>query len=76
MNIDPKKLMLIDEFRKMAKGKNSDEILPLILAVSQKSRKMGLNFTKDETLYLIEQLKESLNEQDRSKVDMIIKMMF
>lgn len=76
MNIDPKKLLLIEEFKKMAKGKNSDEILPLILAVSQKSRKMGLQFTKEETLYLIEQLKESLNENERSKIDMIVKMMF
>lgn len=76
MNIDPKKLLIIEEFKRMAAGKNSDEILPLILAVSQKSQKMGLSFTKDETVYLVEQLKGSMPEKERSKVDMIMKMMF
>lgn len=76
MDIDPKKLLLIDEFRKMAAGKKSDELLPLILAVSQKSKKMGLSFTKDETLYLIEQLKSSMPENEQAKIDMLVKMMF
>lgn len=76
MKINPKKLLLIDEFKKMAKGKTSEEILPLILAVSQKARQMGLQFTKEETLYLVEELKESLSPQDCAKVDTIVKMMF
>lgn len=76
MDIDPKKLLLIDEFKKMATGKKSDELLPLILAVSQKSKKMGLSFTKDETLYLIEQLKSSMPENEQAKIDMLVKMMF
>lgn len=76
MKIDPKKLLLIEEFKKMSKGKRSEEILPLILAVSQKARQMGLSFTKDETLFLVEELKESLSPQDCAKVDAIVKMMF
>jgi hypothetical protein len=76
MNIDPKKLLLIDEFKNMAQGKNPDEILPLLLAISQKSHKMGLTFTKEESLYLIDQLKESLPEHERSRIDMLVKMMF
>ena len=60
MNIDEKKMKLIDEFMEMSKGRTSDEILPLILAISQKAKQMGLIFTKDETLMLIENIKKAI----------------
>ncbi len=75
MNIDEKKMKLINEFIEMSKGRTSEEILPLILAVSKKSKQMGLSFSKEETLYLIEQVKEGMSEKDRSRVDMILNLM-
>lgn len=75
MEIDEKKLQLINEFMEMAKGRTSDEILPLLLAVSKKAKQMGLTFSKEETLQLVNQLKSSLSETERSKIDMLIKMM-
>lgn len=75
MNIDEKKMKLINEFMNMAKGRTSEEILPLILAVSKKSKQMGLSFTREETLYLIEQIKKDMPEKDRARVDMILNMM-
>ena len=75
MNIDEKKMKLINEFMNMAKGRTSEEILPLILAVSKKSKQMGLSFTKEETLYRIEQTKKEMPEKDRARVDMILNMM-
>ncbi|MGN0514305.1 MAG: hypothetical protein ACI4GD_08490 [Lachnospiraceae bacterium] len=74
MNVDEKKMKLIDEFMEMSKGRTSDEILPLILAISQKAKQMGLIFTKDETLMLIENIKKDMSPKDRAKVDMITKM--
>lgn len=74
MNIDEKKMKLIDEFMEMSKGRTSDEILPLILAISQKAKQMGLIFTKNETLMLIENIKKDMSPKDRAKVDMITKM--
>ena len=74
MNIDEKKMKLIDEFMEMSKGRTSDEILPLILAISQKAKQMGLIFTKNETLILIENIKKDMSPKDRAKVDMITKM--
>lgn len=76
MNIDEKKMKLINEFMEMAKGRTSEEILPLILAVSKKSKQMGLTFTREETMYLIEQTKKDMPEKDRTRVDMILNMMF
>lgn len=75
MNIDEKKMKLINEFMNMAKGRTPEEILPLILAVSKKSKQMGLSFTREETLYLIEQIKKDMPEKDRARVDMILNMM-
>lgn len=75
MNIDEKKMKLIDEFMEMAKGRTPEEILPLILAVSKKSKQMGLTFTREETLYLVEQAKASMPEKDRARVDMILNIM-
>lgn len=75
MNIDEKKMKLISEFMEMAKGRSSDEILPLLLAVSQKSKQMGLSFSKEEIMYLMEQAKADMPEKDRARVDMILNMM-
>lgn len=74
MNIDPKKLMIIDEFTKMAKGKNSDEILPLMLAISNKLKQAGISFSKEESLYLIEQLKSGMNSSEKEKIDTLVKL--
>lgn len=75
MEIDAKKMKLINEFMELAKGRSADELLPLLLAVSQKSRQMGLSFTKEETLTLVNQLKNNLPESEKSKVDLLINMM-
>lgn len=75
MEIDTKKMKLINEFIEMAKGRNTDEILPLLLAVSQKSKQMGLTFTKEETLTLVNQLKASMPESEKARVDMLVNMM-
>lgn len=75
MNIDERKMKLISEFIEMAKGRTPDEILPLILAVSKKSKQMGLFFTKEETLYLVEQVKADMSEKDRARIDMILNIM-
>lgn len=74
-NIDPKKLMLINEFKNMANGKSSDEILPLILAMSQKSNSMGLHFTNEETQQIVNTLSADLSPADKKRVDMMMNMM-
>ena len=75
MEIDTKKMKLINEFMEMSKGRSTDEILPILLAVSQKSKQMGLSFTKEETLTLVNQLKTNMSESEKAKVDMLVNMM-
>lgn len=76
MDLNEKKSKLLNEFIEMAKGRDSSEILPLILAVSQKAKKMGITFTKEETLQFIEKLKGSISEEEQKKIDMLINLMF
>ncbi len=75
MEIDSKKMKLINECIELSKGRTSEEILPLLMAVSKKSKQMGISFTKEETLYLVEQFKSSLSEAEKSKIDMLLKLM-
>ncbi|MGN0160863.1 MAG: hypothetical protein ACI4AQ_05705 [Lachnospiraceae bacterium] len=75
MELDAKKQKLIDDFMNMSKGRTSDEILPLILAVSQKAKQMGISFTKEETLHFVNELKTNLTEAEKAKVDMLMRIM-
>lgn len=69
------KKKLIDEFINMSQGRNSDEILPLILAVSQKAKQLGVSFSKDETIMFANQLKQNATPAQQNQIDMILQMM-
>lgn len=74
-NLDPRKLMLINEFKNMAVGKSSDEILPLVLAMSKKSNSMGLNFSNEEMHQIINAFSADLSPAEKKRVDMMMNMM-
>ena len=74
-NLDPRKLMLINEFKNMANGKSSDEILPLVLAMSKKSNSMGLQFTNEEMHQIVSTLSADLSPAEKKRVDMMMNMM-
>lgn len=63
--LDFKKQLLINEFRTLSKGKNSDEILPLVLALSNKAKQAGISFTKEDLTLIIEQVKDGLTEREK-----------
>lgn len=63
--LDFKKQLLINEFKTMSKGKSNDEILPLILALSQKANQAGISFTRDDLTLIIDQVKDGLSERER-----------
>jgi predicted house-cleaning noncanonical NTP pyrophosphatase (MazG superfamily) len=69
------KKKLLDEFISMSQGKTGEELLPLMLAVSQKAKQLGISFTKEETLALVNQLKSNLSENEKAQVDMLINLM-
>ncbi|SEW24865.1 hypothetical protein [[Clostridium] fimetarium] len=74
-NLDPRKLMLINEFKNMASGKSSDEILPLVLAMSKKSNSMGLQFSTEEMHQIVNTLSADLAPAEKKRIDMMMNMM-
>ena len=74
-NLDPRKLMLINEFKNMANGKSSDEILPLVLAMSKKSNSMGLQFSSEEMHQIVNTLSADLSPAEKKRVVMMMNMM-
>lgn len=45
---------------------------PLLLALSTKAKQAGINFTKEDTLLIIEQVKDELTEQERQMLPQIL----
>ena len=74
-NLDPRKLMLINELKNMANGKSSDEILPLVLAMSKKSNSLGLQFSNDEMHQIVNTLSADLAPAEKKRIDMMMNMM-
>ena len=71
-DLDFRKQLIINEFKTMSKGKSKEEILPLLLSLSTKAKQAGINFTKEDTLLIIEQVKDELTEQERQMLPQIL----
>lgn len=63
--LDFKKKMLINEFKTLSKGKSNDEMLPLLLAMSNKAHQSGITFTKEDINLIIDQMKDGLSPKER-----------
>lgn len=74
-NIDPKKMAIIREFQNMSRGKKSEDMLPLILALSKKSNSMGLKFTNDEMQMIISSFKEDMSGPEKKQFETMMNMM-
>ena len=55
-----RKQLLINEFKTLSKGKSKEELLPLMLALSNKAKQAGVQFTKDDLLIVISQVDSQL----------------
>ena len=73
--LDFRKQLLINEFKSMSKGKNKDEILPLMLAISSKAKQAGISFTKEDMLLIIDQVKDELSEQEKKILPELLLLM-
>lgn len=73
-NIDSRKSALLNEFMQLSSGVSSDDILPLLLAFSNKSRQEHISFTKSDIETLFESMKKDMNPEEQSKVETLMKM--
>lgn len=73
--LDFKKLLLINEFKTLSKGKNNDEILPLILALSRKAQQSGISFSKDDIYLIIDQVKDGLTPKEQQLLPQLLMLL-
>lgn len=74
-DLDFRKQLIINEFKTMAKGKSLNEMLPLVLAISQKAKQAGITFTKDDMILIIDQIKDQLSPQELQLLPQIMSLM-
>jgi hypothetical protein len=65
--IDIQKVMLLQELLGKSKGKNSNEMLPFLMAASKQANSKGLNFTKDEIKLITNVLKKDMTPEEQAK---------
>lgn len=70
--LDFKKQLLINEFKTLSKGKSNEEILPLILALSNKARQSNISFTKEDTRLIIDQIKDGLSPKEQQLLPQLL----
>ena len=58
-----------------SEGVSFDKTLPILLAMHQKMQKQGLNFTPEERNVLMDLLSSGLSPAERSRFEMMKKMM-
>lgn len=73
--LDFKKQLLINEFKTLSKGKNNDEILPLILALSRKAQQSGISFSKDDIYLIINQVKDGLTPKEQQLLPQLLMLL-
>lgn len=79
--MQPEKQKLLQECVRLTEGDSHsegvsfDKMLPIMLAMHQKMQKQGLSFTAEERNVLIDVLSSGLSPAERSRMEMMKKMM-
>lgn len=63
-DLDFRKQLLLNEFKTLSKGKTTEEIIPLLLAVNDKAKKAGIYFSKDDCKIAISSLAPQMTEKE------------
>lgn len=73
--MSPQKQGLISEIVKDASSLSGDATLPLLLKAQQRMKSLGIQFTKEESAFLITTLMADLSPEERAKFEMLKKFM-
>lgn len=68
-NIDPQKLLLLNQILGQAGSKSKDELLPFFLAASAKANSMGMSFSDTETDLIMSVLTEKMSPEEKQRVE-------
>ena len=74
-NMSAEKLRFLMEFANLEKPNTSKDMLPFLMPFVNMANSRGIQFSQNETDFVIEHLKEQMSPQERKKADLIIQMM-
>ena len=73
--LSPEKQSLISEIVKDANNTSGDAMLPLLLKAQSRMKSLNVQFTQEESAFLMSTLMEDLSPADKAKFDMLKKFM-
>lgn len=73
--MDNKKKCLLDEFSKLARNKTNAEILPLVLAFSQKAHEENIHFDKSDMETILDEMKKNMTAAEYEKIASLVNIM-
>lgn len=74
-NMSADKLKFLMEFAAQSKPGSSKEMLSFLMGFAGKAKSQGIQFSQNETDFIIEHLKENMSPSEKQKADMIVQMM-
>lgn len=73
-NLDLRKIAFISELSRQMNDLPSDKMLPFLMAASQKSQSMNINFSDDETALILKVLSANMSPEERNRLEMMQRM--
>lgn len=73
--LSPAKQSLISEIVKDANTTSGDAMLPLLLKAQSRMKALGIQFTQEESTFLMSTLMADLSPADKAKFEMLKKFM-
>lgn len=74
-NLSPEKLQFLMKFMGQPKTNNAKEMMALLMAFSSKAKGEGIQFSENETDFIIEHLKENMSPQEQQQTNLILNML-
>lgn len=70
-SIDPIKLKIIQEIKEKSKHSSMEELLPEILKINQELNRRNMNFTKEETHILLDNIESTLSPSELQRFQVL-----
>ena len=74
LNMPPEKVAFLNAMLEEMGGKDKNEMMPFLLSVMSRANSKGIQFTDQETDFIISKMKANMSPAERKKVDMLRQM--
>lgn len=72
-HISPEKLQFLLHFKEKTVGLDKKQMMPVIMQLLKEAREKNLTFTKPEIDLIVQAIKSSSTDEEKTKIDQIIK---